>query len=164
MYLGLDIGTSSVKGVLMDTKQKIVASASAPLSVSRPHPGWSEQAPEDWWKACGKVVMALARQKPKAIAAVEGIGLSGQQHGATLLDVAAFGEGARIVPQYRRTQDLVVLVEQGCAMLLAGKADAFDLRDGFRPLAGERPHRLAAGLPPVFRRLLRPAGMRPGHA
>jgi xylulokinase len=86
MYLGLDIGTSSVKGVLIDAKQKIVASASAPLRVSRPHPGWSEQAPEDWWKACGKVVKALARQKPKAIASVEGIGLSGQQHGATLLD------------------------------------------------------------------------------
>jgi xylulokinase len=85
MYLGLDIGTSSVKGVLIDGKQKIIASASAPLSVSRPHPGWSEQAPEDWWKACSKAVKALARQKPKAIAEVEGIGLSGQQHGATLL-------------------------------------------------------------------------------
>ena len=86
MYLGLDIGTSSVKGVLIDAKQKIVASASAPLRVSRPHPGWSEQAPDDWWKACSKAVQELARQKPKAIAQVEGIGLSGQQHGATLLD------------------------------------------------------------------------------
>jgi xylulokinase len=85
MYLGLDIGTSSVKGILIDAKQKIVASASASLSVSRPKPGWSEQAPEDWWKACGKAVKQIARQKPKAIAAVEGIGLSGQQHGATLL-------------------------------------------------------------------------------
>jgi xylulokinase len=88
MYLGLDIGTSSVKGVLIDAKQKIVASAFASLSVSRPHPGWSEQAPEHWWKACGKVVKELARQKPKAIAEVAGIGLSGQQHGATLLDKA----------------------------------------------------------------------------
>ena len=88
MYLGLDIGTSSVKGVLVDAKQKIIASASAALSVSRPHPGWSEQAPEDWWKACSKAVKELARQKPKAIAGVEGIGLSGQQHGATLLDKA----------------------------------------------------------------------------
>src|SRR5262245_41278057 len=86
MYLGLDIGTSSVKGILIDAGQKIVASASASLSVSRPHPGWSEQVPEDWWKACSKAVRDLARQKPKAIAAVEGIGLSGQQHGATLLD------------------------------------------------------------------------------
>jgi xylulokinase len=85
MYLGLDFGTSSVKGVLIDAKQKIVATASAPLKVSRPQPGWSEQNPEDWWKACNSVVKTLAKMKPKAVAAVEGIGLSGQQHGATLL-------------------------------------------------------------------------------
>jgi len=86
MYLGLDFGTSSVKGVLIDARQKIVATASAPLKVSRPHPGWSEQNPEDWWKACNTVVKALSKLRPKAVAAVEGIGLSGQQHGATLLD------------------------------------------------------------------------------
>jgi xylulokinase len=86
MYLGLDFGTSSVKGVLIDAKQKIIATASSPLKVSRPHPGWSEQNPEDWWKAAGKVVAALKSAKPKAVAAVEGIGLSGQQHGATLVD------------------------------------------------------------------------------
>jgi xylulokinase len=88
MYLGLDIGTSSVKGVLTDTRQKILAAASSPLMVSRPRPGWSEQKPEDWWKAVNAVVRALAKAKPKAVAAVEGIGLSGQQHGATLLDRA----------------------------------------------------------------------------
>jgi xylulokinase len=86
MYLGLDFGTSSVKGVLIDARQKIIAAASAPLKVSRPQSGWSEQKPEDWWKACNSVVKTLAKAKPKAVAAVEGIGLSGQQHGATLLD------------------------------------------------------------------------------
>jgi xylulokinase len=88
MYLGLDFGTSSVKGVLIDGKQNIVATASASLKVSRPKPGWSEQNPEDWWKACNAVVKTLGKTKSKAIAAVEGIGLSGQQHGATLLDAA----------------------------------------------------------------------------
>ena len=88
MYLGLDFGTSSVKGVLIDAKQKILATATSPLKVSRPHPGWSEQSPESWWKAATAVIRDLARQKPKAIAAVEGIGMSGQQHGATLLDEA----------------------------------------------------------------------------
>ena len=86
MYLGLDIGTSSVKGVLIDDRQKIVASATSPLKVSRLHEGWSEQAPADWWKATQKVVALLKKAKPKAVAAVEGIGLSGQQHGATLID------------------------------------------------------------------------------
>jgi xylulokinase len=88
MYLGLDIGTSSVKGVLTDSSQKVVLTATAPLTVSRPAPGWSEQAPDDWWKAANRVVRELARKKPKAVAAVAGIGLSGQQHGATLLDRA----------------------------------------------------------------------------
>ena len=86
MYLGLDFGTSSVKGVIIDGKQKLIATASSPLKVSRPHPGWSEQSPEDWWKAAGAVVKALRKAKPKAVAAVTGIGMSGQQHGATLLD------------------------------------------------------------------------------
>ena len=86
MYLGLDFGTSSVKGVIIDDKQKILATASSPLKVSRPHPGWSEQNPEDWWKAANNVVKALRKAKPKAVAAVKGIGMSGQQHGATLLD------------------------------------------------------------------------------
>ena len=88
MYLGFDFGTSSVKGVLIDAAQKIIATASAPLKVSRPQLGWSEQNPEDWWKACNSVVKSLAKAKPKAMAAVEGIGLSGQQHGATLLDAS----------------------------------------------------------------------------
>ena len=86
MYLGLDFGTSSVKGVLIDGRQKIIATATSGLVVSRPQPGWSEQNPEHWWKAANLVVKALRKLRPKAIAAVEGIGLSGQQHGATLLD------------------------------------------------------------------------------
>jgi len=88
MYLGLDIGTSGVKAILIDQRQRVLASATSPLRVSRPKPGWSEQSPEDWWKACNAAVKTLAKAKPKAIAAVEGIGLSGQQHGATLLDKA----------------------------------------------------------------------------
>jgi xylulokinase len=88
MYLGLDIGTSGVKAVLIDGKQKIIATATAPLKVSRPQPGWSEQNPDHWWKAASAAVAEIAKKKPKQIAAVEGIGLSGQQHGATLLDKA----------------------------------------------------------------------------
>ncbi|HZP20889.1 MAG TPA: xylulokinase [Bauldia sp.] len=88
MYLGLDIGTSSVKGVLMDGAERVVASRTAPLEVSRPHAGWSEQDPESWWTACEKVLDGLAREHPKELGAVRGIGLSGHMHGATLLDAA----------------------------------------------------------------------------
>ncbi len=88
MYLGLDIGTSSVKGVVIDGSQKVVARASAPLSVSRPQPGWSEQDPEDWIAAVESVLGALRDESPDVVRGIEGIGLSGQMHGATLLDEA----------------------------------------------------------------------------
>ncbi|APG85929.1 xylulose kinase XylB [Sinorhizobium americanum CCGM7] len=86
MYLGLDLGTSGVKAMLIDGEQKIIASASAALDVSRPHPGWSEQDPADWLRATEEAIAGLKAAHPQALAAVRGIGLSGQMHGATLLD------------------------------------------------------------------------------
>ncbi len=88
MYIGLDIGTSAIKAVLTDEGGALVAQESAALSVSRPRPGWSEQDPEDWWQGCLACMDALAAAHPQAVAAVTGIGLSGQMHGATLLDAA----------------------------------------------------------------------------
>ena len=88
MYLGLDVGTSSVKAVLMDDSQRIVASETAALEVSRPHSGWSEQDPDSWWTACEAMLDKLAKAHGEEVAAVKGIGLSGHMHGATLLDAA----------------------------------------------------------------------------
>ncbi len=85
-FLGLDIGTSSVKALLVDADQRVVAEASAPLSVSRPHPLWSEQDPEDWFHGVEAAVAAVRRKAPSQLAALAGVGLSGQMHGATLLD------------------------------------------------------------------------------
>jgi len=86
MYLGLDLGTSGVKGVLIDEGQRVVAEAVAPLQVSRPHPGWSEQCATDWIAATEAVLDALAARG--GLGALRGIGLSGQMHGATLLDAS----------------------------------------------------------------------------
>lgn len=88
MYLGIDIGTSSVKAVVMDDQDRPVATAGAPLTLSHPKPLWSEQAPQDWWQAVVDSLDALATQAPAAMAAVRGIGLSGQMLGVTLLDAA----------------------------------------------------------------------------
>ena len=85
MYLGLDLGTSGVKAVLIDDAQNVVASATGDLDVSRPHPGWSEQDPADWISATEEAVLALKASHGRELAAVKGIGLSGQMHGATLL-------------------------------------------------------------------------------
>ena len=87
-FLGLDIGTSSVKALLVDADQHTLAEASAPLDVSRPHPLWSEQNPDDWVEGVEAAVQTLRRRAPEAFARLAGIGLSGQMHGATFLDAA----------------------------------------------------------------------------
>jgi len=86
MYLGLDLGTSGVKAMLIDGEQNIVVTTDAPLEVSRPQPGWSEQDPLHWIDATRQAMTALRSIKPAELSAVIGIGLSGQMHGATLLD------------------------------------------------------------------------------
>jgi len=86
MYLGIDLGTSGVKLLLMGQDQAILASASAPLEVARPHPGWSEQDPATWIDATGQALTEL--RQTQDLSAVRGIGLSGQMHGATLLDAS----------------------------------------------------------------------------
>jgi len=88
-YLGLDVGTSSVKALLIDGTQRVVGVGNAALEVSRPHPLWSEQDPEDWWRATLAAIAEVRAVAPAdAWKAVAGIGLSGQMHGATLIDGA----------------------------------------------------------------------------
>ena len=86
MFLGLDIGTSAVKAILVDESQRLVAQASSALTVSRPQPLWSEQDPEHWWQACVDAIGQLQQSCPASLRQVVAIGLSGQMHGATLLD------------------------------------------------------------------------------
>ncbi|MEM6309280.1 MAG: xylulokinase [Pseudomonadota bacterium] len=83
-YLGLDLGTSGVKALLINAEQKVVASATAPLDVARPHSGWSEQEPADWISACTRAQQELGTKAN--LASVAGIGLSGHMHGATFVD------------------------------------------------------------------------------
>jgi xylulokinase len=86
MFLGIDLGTSEVKVLLLDETGAVAGSAGSPLEVQRPHPRWSEQTPEAWWQATLSAVEGLRRADPERLAAVRGVGLSGQMHGATLLD------------------------------------------------------------------------------
>ena len=82
MFLGIDIGTSGVKAVVLDEHGAVVGQGTAALTVQRPHPLWSEQDPEAWWQATTAAVRAI---DPAVRRAVRGIGLAGQMHGATLL-------------------------------------------------------------------------------
>jgi xylulokinase len=86
MYLGIDLGTSAVKTILVDHEQRVVASRSRSLTVNSPRPGYSEQDPGQWIDATFATLDALKADHPGELAAVDGIGLSGQMHGATLLD------------------------------------------------------------------------------
>lgn len=83
MFLGIDLGTSSVKALIVDDEGAVVHEASAPLALSRPHPQWSEQHPQHWWTATIAAVRALPDAARRS---VRGIGLAGQMHGAVLLD------------------------------------------------------------------------------
>ena len=119
MYIGLDLGTSGLKAILIDDTQQILAEASAPLTVQRPHAAWSEQSPADWLVAAEAVMVALGAQV--SLGGVRGIGLSGHMHGATLID--AVGEVLRPCMLWNDTRS-------------ASEAAAMDADPAFRALTG----------------------------
>lgn len=89
MFIGIDLGTSSLKAIVLDRNHRVRATASVVLSVSQPQPLWREQDPEHWWTACQKALAAVlgtAAKEGIAAAQIEAIGLTGQMHGATLQD------------------------------------------------------------------------------
>lgn len=85
-YLGIDLGTSSVKLVLIDENQDLIADSSVSLKILRPKPLYSEQNPEDWWQATLLAMDKLRERCPKEWLQLKAIGLTGQQHGAVCLD------------------------------------------------------------------------------
>ena len=87
-FLGLDVGTSGVKAILVDRDGGVEASATVPLELSTPHPGWAEQDPEAWWQASvAAIQQVLAAGRPGTY--VSAIGISGQMHSSVFLDRTA---------------------------------------------------------------------------
>jgi xylulokinase len=84
LFLGLDVGTSGVKAVLVSPSGEVRASATTPLTLSTPHPGWAEQDPLDWWEASVASIRAVRSQA--ASADIAGVGISGQMHSSVFLD------------------------------------------------------------------------------
>ncbi|AMB84944.1 xylulose kinase [Pseudomonas agarici] len=83
--LGIDLGTSELKAILLDEEGAVLGHAAAHLTVSRRQGGWSEQDPQDWWQACLAALAQLRQVQPDAYGRVRCIGLTGQMHGAVLL-------------------------------------------------------------------------------
>ena len=81
MFLGIDLGTGSVKALLLSEEGQVLAEASEIYSVNAPQLGWAETRPQDWWSATCKAVRAICQDAtPKAIS------FSGQMHGTVLID------------------------------------------------------------------------------
>ena len=76
-YLGIDIGTSGTKALVADTRAKVLATATVEYGVSSPRPGWSEQAPQQWWRATVKAARAAIVKAKIDAGKVAGVGLSG---------------------------------------------------------------------------------------
>ena len=88
MFIGIDLGTSSLKVIVLDRTHRVRASASAPLTVEQPQRLWREQQPALWWAACQQALEAALTQAVAAgipAQSIEAIGLTGQMHGATVL-------------------------------------------------------------------------------
>src|SRR4051812_24556001 len=83
--LGIDIGTSGTKTLICDEKGTVLATATAEHPISSPKPGWSEQNPEDWWKATCKATNAVVKKAKVRPTEIGGVGLSGQMHGSVFL-------------------------------------------------------------------------------
>ena len=83
LCIGLDVGTSGVKGIAVSADGAVVAAATADYPLLTPRPGWTEQDPEAWWRASCAVLRDLRARAP---APIEAIGLTGQMHGAVFLD------------------------------------------------------------------------------
>lgn len=85
-FLGIDLGTSAVKCILVDEQGAVRGSAAVEYPLLQPEPGWAEQHPEDWWNASAETIQALLAQTGVSGEEVRGIGLSGQMHGSVFLD------------------------------------------------------------------------------
>jgi len=121
MFLGLDLGTSGLRTLLVDEAGQAIGAAEAQYGVSHPHPGWSEQDPARWIEAVKSTLADLLQRFPDEMAALRGVGISGHMHGAVLLDSA--GGVLRPCILWNDTRS-------------HAEAEALDKADGVRDLSG----------------------------
>src|SRR5437899_9667612 len=86
LFLGLDVGTSAVKAILVSPAGAVTAAGTGPRSLESPRPGWAEQDPETWWQASGTAIRRVLEQRTGA--RVAAVGISGQMHSSVFLDRA----------------------------------------------------------------------------
>jgi xylulokinase len=84
--LGIDIGTTSTRAIIIDENGKLVASSTKDYTLITPKPGWAEQNPEDWWDATVYTIKNVAKSSNISLKDISCVGLSGQMHGSVFLD------------------------------------------------------------------------------
>jgi len=84
--IGMDIGTSSTRAIIIDETGKLIASATSDYPMITPKPGWAEQNPEDWWKASIKVIREVIEKSKISPEDIACIGPSGQMHGSVFVN------------------------------------------------------------------------------
>ena len=94
-FMGLDLGTSAIKCILVDEAGTVIGSHSVEYPLQQPHPGWAEQHPEDWWNATIAGIQGLLANTGISGDAVAGVGFSGQMHGSVFLDQGSRSSGLR---------------------------------------------------------------------
>lgn len=120
MLLGIDIGTSSIKGMLMEENGRIVSVKSCGYSVEIPRSGWAQQDPQLWWNGLCEVLAQMRGEQPDILDSVRGIGFSGQMHGLTAVDrqgnpvrPAIIWMDQRATGQLRKINEKISFEEQG---------------------------------------------------
>jgi len=111
-YLGIDVGTSGTKALVMDARAKVVATATGDHGIFAPRPGWSEQDPDEWWSATVKAVRAAVKKAKIDGKQIAGIGLSGQMHGLVITDGAGKPLRRSIIWNDQRTAAEAALIER----------------------------------------------------
>jgi xylulokinase len=86
LFLGVDVGTSGVKAILVNRSGDLEASANTPLSLSTPRPGWAEQDPDAWWEAAAQSIRAVVGSDRSRLSRIGAVGISGQMHSSVFLD------------------------------------------------------------------------------
>ena len=119
--IGIDVGTTGLKALVIEPSGKLIGEASAHYEVERPQPGWTEQRPERWWEACIEALSTLRRQGALHEDAVAGVGLTGQMHGSVFLDDRSEVVRPAIMWNDQRTTAECGLIEErvGAARLIA---------------------------------------------
>jgi xylulokinase len=111
-YLGIDVGTSGTKALVMDARGKVLATATGTHGIYAPRPGWSEQRPREWWGSTVQAVRAAVRKAGIDARQVAGIGLSGQMHGLVVTDAAGKPLRPSIIWNDQRTGPQAAEIEQ----------------------------------------------------